>query len=73
MHARQKTVTRRLGWWFLKPGDVICAVEKGRGLQKREKVKRIAHIRVVSTRAERLDLIDADDVCREGLSPKTPA
>ena len=21
--ARTKTVTRRFGWWFLKPGDVV--------------------------------------------------
>ena len=27
---RTKTVTRRLGWAFLKPGDIVNAVEKGK-------------------------------------------
>lgn len=26
---RVKTVTRRNGWWFLKPGDIVNAVKKG--------------------------------------------
>ncbi len=46
---RSKTVTRRLGWNFLQPGDLLWAVEKGMGLKKGEKVKRLALIRVVST------------------------
>ena len=33
-----KDVTRRNGWWFLKPGDQIWAVEKCMGLKKGEKV-----------------------------------
>ena len=68
MRARTKTVTRRLGWWFLKPGDLLCAIEKGRGLKKGEKVKRIAIIRVVSTGPERLNLITAQDVKLEGFT-----
>ena len=32
--AHEKTVTRRLGWEFLKPGDRVCGVEKGMGLKK---------------------------------------
>ena len=31
--ARTKTVTRRFGWWFLKPGDVVRGVEKAMGLK----------------------------------------
>ncbi len=41
MQDRTKDVTRRVGWWFLKPGDVIMAVEKGMGLKKGEKIKRM--------------------------------
>ena len=37
---RSTTMTRRFGWWFLKPGDRIQAVEKGMGLKKGEKVKK---------------------------------
>lgn len=36
--SRSKDVTRRIGWWFLKPGDVVMGVEKGMGLKKGEKV-----------------------------------
>lgn len=49
---RSKTVTRRLGWWNLKPGTVLWACEKCQGLKKGEKVKRLALIRVVKTEPE---------------------
>ena len=52
--ARTKTVTRRLGWTFLKPGDLIQAVEKGMGLKKGEQVKRLAVLRVDNVRREPL-------------------
>lgn len=55
--ARTKTVTRRTGWTFLKAGDLIHAVEKGMGLKKGEKVKRLAVIRVVHVRREPLGII----------------
>ncbi len=71
--ARTKTVTRRCGWWFLKPGDVVCGVEKGRGLKKGETVKRLGMIRVVFARPEQLSAIDAADVAREGFPDRTPA
>ena len=47
-----KTVTRRLGWKFLKPGDVVMACEKCQGIKKGEKVKKIRPIRVVSVNRE---------------------
>lgn len=37
MYARNKDVTRRFGWWFLKPGDRVMTVEKAMGLKKGEK------------------------------------
>jgi len=52
--SRSKTVTRRLGWWFLKPGDIVMGVEKSQGLKKGEKVVRLGPIRIVSTRKEQL-------------------
>jgi hypothetical protein len=64
--ARSKTVTRRLGWWFLQPGDVVKAVEKARGLKKGEKVKPLGLMRIVSARSEPLYAITDDDVVREG-------
>lgn len=70
--ARTKTVTRRFGWWFLKPGDVVRAVEKSRGLRKGEKIKPLGLIRILSTRAEPLAAISAEDVRREGYPDWTP-
>ncbi len=57
-----KTVTRRMGWKFLKPGDVLCAVEKGMGLKKGEKVKRLGHIKIECVDFERICDIDQADV-----------
>jgi hypothetical protein len=68
-----KDVTRRMGWTFLKVGDELCVIEKGQGLKKGEKVKRIGVIRVTDVRVERLDRIiyeevyGADEVRREGF------
>ncbi len=52
-----KDVTRRFGWWDLKPGDVLCAVEKAMGLKKGEKIKRLGLIRVVSVNLEALNMM----------------
>lgn len=68
----EKDVTRRLGWLFLKPGDVVMAVEKGMGLKPGEKVKRLGQITVTSTRLEPLDAITQEDVIREGFPLFTP-
>ena len=52
--ARTKTVTRRLGWKNLKPGEVLMGCEKCMGLKPGEKINRLGRIRVVSVRQERL-------------------
>lgn len=54
---RSKTVTRRLGWATLGPGDVLCAVEKSQGLGKGGKVRRLGQIRVLSVRREPLRVL----------------
>lgn len=73
MYAEEKDITRRIGWWNLKPGDRLMAVEKAMGLKKGETMKRIYEIEVVSTRCERLDAITQDDCRREGFPHFTPA
>lgn len=73
IEARTKTITRRFGWWFLKPGDQICAVKKAMGLRKGETVERLALIEVVAVRAEPLELITQADVIAEGFPDWTPA
>lgn len=57
---RSKTVTRRVGWEKLKPGDMLRAVEKGMGLKAGEKVVTLAIIRVVSVRPEPLSAMTED-------------
>lgn len=51
---RQKVVTRRNGWWDLKPGDLLCGVLKGMGLKPGEQIERLAIIVVVSAVPEPL-------------------
>lgn len=70
--AKTKTVTRRFGWWFLRPGDVVCGVEKAMGLKKGEQIRRLGMIRIVSTRAEPLEAITPDDVVLEGFPGRDP-
>jgi hypothetical protein len=54
---RTKTVTRRVGWRFLKPGDRLCACVKCMGLKPGEKIERLGVIEVVSLRREPLALM----------------
>lgn len=66
-----KTVTRRLGWRWLRAGDELIAVRKCMGLRKGEKQEPLARIRVRSVRQERLDEITLDEVEREGFPDLT--
>jgi hypothetical protein len=70
--ARTKTVTRRLGWADLKPGTLIQQVEKGQGLGKGGKVRKIHVIEIVSVRSEPLNAITQADVIAEGFPDMTP-
>lgn len=62
-----KTVTRRRGWTFLKPGDVIMGCNKCMGLKPGEKLERLGLIKVVSVSREPLNQITNEDVTREGF------
>jgi len=68
-----KTVTRRLGWRSLKPGEEIQAVRKCMGLRKGEKQVLLCRIRVVSVRREPLFSMLAGDCAAEGLPNMTPS
>lgn len=51
-----KTVTRRMGWMFLKRGDLVRPVVKSQGLKRGEKAEVIrGPLRIVSVRREALD------------------
>lgn len=64
--ARRKTVTRRLGWQFAKPGDRITLCRKVMG-RRGDPLVRLAEVEIVSVRREPLNAIDFDDVGREGF------
>ena len=64
---RTKTVTRRIGWKHLKPGDVVMGAEKCMGLKKGEKVVDLGLIRILGNRREPLNAITLDDVKMEGF------
>jgi hypothetical protein len=64
---RTKTVTRRLGWEDLEPGELIQAIEKGQGLKKGEHVRKLAVLRIVSNRRECLYDMTNADCAREGF------
>ena len=68
-----KDVTRRFGWWTLKVGDRVQAVEKAMGLKKGEKMNRLGVIEIVSVRREPLETITEDDCRREGFPDFKPA
>lgn len=73
MRAGTKDVTRRFGWWFLKPGDRVMAVEKAMGLKKGQKPVPLYEIEVIAVRGEPLNAITQEDVIREGFPDWTPA
>jgi hypothetical protein len=58
---KTKTVTRRIGWGFLRPGDILNACVKCTGLRKGEKIQRLAQIRIIRTRIEPLSRILKDE------------
>src|SRR5690606_14704438 len=71
--GRTKTVTRRLGWKFLKPGDVLNACVKCQGLKAGEKIKKLGQIRVVSVSWETLEEITSIECRREGFPDMPPS
>lgn len=72
MKDRTKTVTRRFGWWFSKPGDVVRAIEKGMGLKKGEKIVPLYPIEILDCRGEPLHYIDKEDCIKEGFPDMEP-
>ncbi len=76
VRARQKHVTRRLGWKFAKPGDLVQAIEKGQGLKKGEHVVKICVIRILANDPEPLFAIvsehDTQETTREGFPNMNP-
>ena len=68
---RTKTVTRRMGWKFLKRGDRLEAVEKYRGVL-RSKRKSLGQIIITSVRREKLNKVTYSDCVKEGFPDFSP-
>lgn len=68
---RIKTVTRRKGWTFLKPGDRLTLCRKVMGRQGAPLV-RVAEVEVVAVSREPLSAVTAEEVAREGFPGMTP-
>ena len=63
IRRQTKTVTRRTGWLFLKPGTLLQPVVKSQGIKKGEHVEKIGGpIEVVGVRRERLEELTKDGV-----------
>lgn len=75
---RTKTVTRRLGWKFLKAGDLLQGCVKCQGLKPGEKIERLGVIRVVDVRREPLSKMIVDkaygeaECIAEGFPERSP-
>lgn len=72
---REKDVTRRLGWWFLEPGDLVQGCEKCQGLKKGERAVKLGVVRIVSTGPEQVGsfaMHGPDETTREGFPNLTP-
>lgn len=78
VHARTKTVTRRLGWEFLKAGDRLQVCEKCMGRRHGEPLVKLAVVEVVSVRRELLaemmvrDSYGKEECIKEGFPEMTP-
>jgi hypothetical protein len=67
VRERRKTVTRRKGWTFLKPGDRLTLCRKVMGRKKGEPLVRICDVEVVDVRREVLMDMPQSDVALEGF------
>lgn len=78
VRERRKTVTRRLGWLHLNPGDRVTLCRKVMGRSRAvwngtertvitEPLVRICDVEIVDVRRERLSAITDEDVAREGF------
>jgi hypothetical protein len=77
---RTKTVTRRKGWLFAKPGDRIALCRKVMGRKPGEPLERICDVEIVSVRREPLQMLTMApltyghrEVIREGFPGMPPA
>jgi len=66
---RRKTVTRRLGWAFLRPGDRLTLCRKVMGRRPGEPLVRLAEVEVVDARREPLLAVTLREIDLEAVAP----
>ncbi len=72
MYDRTATVTRRFGWWNLKPKERLQACEKCQGIKLGQHPVKICVIEVVKVGGEPLNNITQDECDKEGFPYLTP-
>ena len=73
IREQRKTVTRRMGWRFLKAGELVQPVRKAMGLKKGARIERMGPpIQIVSVTRERLNAITFEELEREGFPEGHP-
>lgn len=71
--ARQKTVTRRMGWRMARVGDRLTLCRKVMGRKAGEPLVRIAQVEITAISREPLAEISQADLVAEGFPEMTPA
>jgi hypothetical protein len=71
-HIVIKTVTRRLGWWFLQSGDLLNVANRCMGFKKGEKMTKYGQIVVLSSQKETLKTITQEECQKEGFPGMNP-
>ena len=73
IRKREKTVTHRLGWRFLKPGDRLQACVKCMGLKRGKRSEKLGRIRVLDVRVEPLsDMLSVPYGTQEAQRERIP-
>jgi hypothetical protein len=67
---RSQTVTRRVGWRFLEPGDLVQAIEARPGSDGARAVRPLAVLRIRDVRVERLSRLISDPAYAEDELPR---
>lgn len=65
--ARTKTVTRRLRWEDVEPGEVIAGCRKCMGLPPGERIERLGLIVATEVNRQPIRVGDDDEAAREGF------
>jgi hypothetical protein len=71
-HIVIKTVTRRLGWWFLQSGDLLNVANRCMGFKKGEKMTKYGQIVVLSSQKKRLKAMTQEECQKEGFPGMNP-